>query len=80
MLHPTMALERDDVSHRWKNEQCELTGWIGRCDRHRHEPSKGYTKENTVILSPNEHRDLHDILEVFERELDTSLDEFYDFE
>lgn len=40
-----------------ENAKCIRCGWNeAYCDRHRLDPKKGYTKENTVPLCPNCHR------------------------
>jgi len=42
-------------SHRIENTRCSECGWQGPCQRHRLNPEEGYTKENMVILCPNDH-------------------------
>jgi hypothetical protein len=39
------------------NSACSVCGWDkAPCDRHRIDPSKGYTAENVKVLCPNCHR------------------------
>jgi hypothetical protein len=39
------------------NKECEVCGWDkAYCDRHRVEPSLGYTRANVQVLCPNCHR------------------------
>ena len=39
------------------NSKCSRCGWDkAYCDRHRIDPTKGYTPENVAILCPNCHR------------------------
>lgn len=56
--------ERDPVKHRPKKEgKCTICPWKGQTHNHRHEPEKGYTRENVVEICPNDHTDIHDIIE-----------------
>lgn len=39
------------------NDKCEICQWTkGPCDRHRIIPSRGYTRENIIVVCPNCHR------------------------
>lgn len=60
-------MERHPTSHRIRNDQCSLCGWVGVNDRHRHDPNEGYTNGNVVIICPNEHRELHELIRAIER-------------
>jgi hypothetical protein len=43
-----------------QNDHCEKCGWSeSSCDRHRIDPSKGYFRENVIVLCPNCHRVEH---------------------
>jgi hypothetical protein len=60
-------MERNPTSHRYDNSECSICGYNeSPCDRHRHDPSKGYSRDNIVIVCANHHRELHQLIEAIE--------------